>query len=109
MPDLVRHHLLLRRLEDEADVRRLLPQGDLPQGRTLKVHLPLGDTVGREDGLELPQQRGFAAAGGAAQHPEFTGAYGQLHIGQRRGALLRVGKAEAGKVKQLAHIRLLLS
>ena len=104
VPDLVRHHLMLRRLEDEADVRRLLPQGDVPQRRTLKVHLALGDAVGRQDGLELAQQRGFAAAGGAAQHPEFAGADGEVHAGQGGAALLGVGKAEAGKVEQLVHL-----
>ena len=104
VPDLVRHHLMLRRLEDEADVRRLLPQGDIPQRRTLKVHLALGDAVGRQDGLELAQQRGFAAAGGAAQHPEFAGADGEVYAGQGGAALLGVGKAEAGKAEQLVHL-----
>ena len=109
VPDLVRHHLMLRRLEDEADVRRLLPQGDIPQGRALKIDLPLGGAVGGENGLELAQQRGFAAAGGAAQHPELAGADGEVDAGEGGTALLGVGEAEAGKAEQLVHIRHLLS
>ena len=109
VPDLVRHHLMLRRLEDEADVRRLLAQGDIPQGHALKPNLPLGDAMGCENGLELTQQRGFAAAGGAAQHPEFAGANGEVDADEGGAALLGVGEAEAGKTEQLVHIRHLLS
>ena len=100
---------MLRRLEDVADVRRLLPQGDIPQGRALKVYLPLNSAVRGENGLELAQQRGFAAAGGAAQHPEFAGADGEADAGKSGAALLGVGEAEAAQAEQLVHIRRLLS
>lgn len=53
--------------------------------------LPL--PVGGEDGLEMAQQGGFPAAGGAAEHHEFPRLNPQAHPVQGLFGFFRVGKA----------------
>ena len=105
MPDLVRHHLILRGLLHKADLRRLTAAGDLGQRRAAEGDLPLPQAMGRQHRFQLPQQRGFSAAGWAAEHHERTLRHGEGDMGQRRAALLGVGKAVILQMQKLRHRR----
>ena len=63
--------LVFRRLLDEADPGGLSPWIELWQRRPFKENVPLLFSVGREDGLQLAQERGFSAAGRAAEDQKF--------------------------------------
>ena len=94
VPDLVGDDLAVRGLEDEADLRRLLLGGDVIQGPTLQGYGARPLSVGSQNGLELAQEGGFSAAGGARQHGKITGPQGQGHIREDCRFLLRVGKGQ---------------
>ena len=47
-----------------------------------------------QDGLELPQQRGFSAAGGPGHHRKIARMQREGHLPQDRLLLLRVGKGQ---------------
>ena len=103
VPHLVRHHLVLRRLQYKPDLRRLPPVGHILQRHTLKEDTALRRAVGRQHRLALAQQRGLAAARRAAQHPKLPQAHGQRYVVQRPAALLGIGEAEMLQPKHLVH------
>ena len=70
MPNLIGDDLIFRRLLHKADTGRLGPRVHLVQRRISKEDAARACAVGRKGGLQLPQQRGLAAAGGAAEHHE---------------------------------------
>ena len=102
VPHLVGDGLLLRGLQHEADIRRLAA-GQLLQRLPIEPHAALHRPVGAQGRLQLPQEGGLAAAGGAAQHPEFALPDGQLYVRQRRARLLRIGEAIVLQPHQLRH------
>ena len=63
--------LVFRRLLDEADPGGLGSGIELLQRRTFKEDFTLPFPVGREDGLQPAQERGFSAAGRAAEDQKF--------------------------------------
>ena len=103
VPHLVGDGLLLRRLQHEADIRRLTAGRQLLQRLPIEPHAALHRPVGAQGRLQLPQEGGLAAAGGAAQHPEFALPDGQLYVRQRRARLLRIGEAIVLQPHQLRH------
>ena len=103
VPHLVGDGLLLRGLQHEADIRRLAAGRQLLQRLPIEPHAALHRPVGAQGRLQLPQEGGLAAAGGAAQHPEFALPDGQLHVRQRRARLLRIGEAIVLQPHQLRH------
>ena len=94
MPDLVRHHLVLRVLLHEADTGGLRPLIQTLQRLTVKKDAAAAPPMWRHSALELPQERGLAAAGRTAEHDEFALLQLQRNILQGVSRLLRIGKAK---------------
>ena len=109
MPDLVGDGLLLRRLEDEADISGLPMGRQVIQRLTVEEDTALGRTVGAQGGLQLTEKRGLAAAGGAAEDPELALTDREGHIRQRGAGLLGVGEAKMLQTQQFRHGASLLS
>ena len=101
MPDLIRHQLIFRALLDEADALRLLPLGKAVQRSALQQQLACPASVGRQNGLQLPQQRAFAAAGGAAEHQKLALLHRQRKGAEGRLGLFRIGKGQVPDRKEL--------
>ena len=101
VPDLIRHQLILRALLDEADALRLLPLGKAVQRSALQQQLAGPASVGRQNGLQLPQQRAFAAAGGAAEHQKLAPLHRQRKGAEGRLGLFRIGKGQVPDRKEL--------
>ena len=94
VPHLVGDDLVVRILQHEADAGALLPPGQGLQGLPLKQDAPLPEAVGGQGGLELPQQGGLSAAGGAAQGDKGPRPDGQADAIQGFFILLGIGKAQ---------------
>lgn len=109
MPDLVGDGLLLRGLEDEADISGLLMGRQVIQRLTVEEDTALGRTVGAQGGLQLAEKRGLAAAGGAAEDPELALTDREGHIRQRGAGLLGIGEAKMLQTQQFRHGASLLS
>ena len=92
MPNLVRHDLILRLLQDKADALRLLPGVTVGKLPAPEQDLPRSCAVGGERRLQLAQQRGLAAAGHAAQQQKFPFFHRKRYIPQRGSGCHGVGK-----------------
>ena len=101
MPDLIRHQLIFRALLDEADALRLLPLGKAVQRSALQQQLACPASVGRQNGLQLPEQRAFAAAGGPAEHQKLALLHRQRKRAESRLVLFRIGKGQVPDRKEL--------
>ena len=93
VPHLVGDDLIVGILQNEADALALLPLGERSKRPSLEYDLALPGAVRGQNGLELPQKRGLAAAGGTAEGDEFPGADGKAQTVQRLVFLLGIGKA----------------
>ena len=95
VPHFVGDDLAVGILHDKADLRGLPAQIRLFQGRAVVEDDALPVPVGGEHGLQMPQKRGFAAAGLAAQGDIFPLLHMERHIFQRRMLRIRgVGKGQ---------------
>lgn len=73
------------------------------QRLTVKENTALGRTVGAQGGLQLTEESGLAAAGGAAEDPELALTDRKGHIRQRGAGLLGVGEAKMLQTQQFRH------
>ena len=92
MPDLVGDHLVFRRLQDESDLLGLFPLGQFPQQPSLIPDFSGEQTVRGQAGFQMPQQRGFSAAGRAAENDKFSLLNGEGNIAEGFFLPLRVCK-----------------
>ena len=104
VPDLVCDDLILRLLQNKADSRRLLPLGYGGERLAVQQHRPGLLAVGRENGFQMAQQRGFAAAGGAAQQREAAGLQRERHVLQGGTLCEGIGKRQIADLER-AHAR----
>ena len=95
MPDLIRDDLVFGALLHEANLFCLFALVKGIQISSLKQNLAASAPVRRKDGFELPQQRRFAAARGAAKHQKLARLDGQRQIGNCVFRLFRVSKIQA--------------
>ncbi|MNZ93200.1 hypothetical protein D3C78_1122580 [compost metagenome] len=72
MPHLIRYNLVIGALEHVADFRCLRTRSKLFDRPAAVSKLAAADTMRSENGLQLPEQRAFSAAGFAAKHDEFA-------------------------------------
>ena len=91
---LVRHDLIVRVLEHEADAPRLLGKGDVFQKCVPKAHRAAALAMRREAGLELAQEGRLAAATLAAEHRDRPLGDRERKIVERRARLPRIGKCQ---------------
>ena len=103
VPDLIGNDLAVRVLHDETDFRGLLAQVRPIQGRTVVEDGPLPVSVGGEDGFQVPQKGGFAAARLTAQGNIFPLLHLQGNTLQR--GMLRVCGVGKGQIfdRKLCH------
>ena len=94
VPDLVGDDLVFRRLLDKADAGRQRPLVHPVQRRIPEQNTALPGPVRGQGGLQLPQQRGLAAARGTAQHQERTLRHRQRQAVNGPGGLPRIGKGQ---------------
>ena len=91
---LVRHDLIVRMLEHEADAPRLLGKRDVLQGRAPEAHRAADRAVRCEAGLELAQESRFAAAALAAEDGDRPLRDREREVIERRARLARIGKRQ---------------
>ena len=77
VPDLVGRDLILRTLLHKADFFRLFALGQFVEILSVKQNFSGTSAMRREDSFELPEQRTFAASGGAAKHQKLPRSDGQ--------------------------------
>ena len=107
VPDLVRHDLVFRVLLHIADRDRLRELVEPVQRLPVKEDAAAAPPVRGHSGLELPQQRGLAAAGRAAEYDEIAPAQGERDVAKRRPLLLRVDECQVFGFQQcFAHVSL---
>ena len=94
MPHLIGDDLVFRRLLHKADAGSLCTLVHLLQRRIAEANAARADTVRGQRRLQLPQQRGFSAARGAAQHHKRPLRHGQRQIVDGADGLLRVGECQ---------------
>ena len=103
VPYLVRHHLVFRALQHESDPLALGPLVQAIQRLPLEEYLTLPVPVGRQHCLELAQQRGLSAPGGAAEHQELPPRHPQVQPFNGRLCLLRIVEGQAFNRKYVVH------
>ena len=81
-------------MEHKTDALALRALIQLIQSCSLKQDLAAAAAVGSQYGFELTQERGFAAAGGTAEHNKFTLTDRQRDLVQGVALLLWIGKAQ---------------
>ena len=94
VPHLVSDDLVFRRLLHKADAGGLCPRVHVLQRRIPEQDAARPDAVRGQRRLQLPQQRGLAAAGGAAQHHERALRHRQRQVVDGTDGLLRVGECQ---------------
>ena len=97
MPYEIGDDLIIRVLLYEADLRRGGQLRKLGEGFSLIKGLAGPCSHRQQAGLGMAQQRGLAAAGGAAQHHILALMYLQRDIVQRPRVSQRVGEAQVFK------------
>ena len=95
VPDLVGDDLVFGTLLHEADLFGLFALVKRIEISSLKQNFSGTSAVRGKNGFELPQQRRFAAARGAAKHQKLARLDGQRQIGNCVFRLFRVSKIQA--------------
>ena len=90
VPDLVRHHLVVRVLLHEADAFALRAQVHVRQGYAVDQDLSRQDALRRHDALQLAQHRRLAAAGRSAKHGKIALLHRKARVLYGRDILLRI-------------------
>ena len=104
VPDLVGDDLVFRALLHKADALRLLALRNVGERAAVEKDRAPVDAVGRKSGLQLAEERAFAAAGKPAERDEFARAERQAHVPQGGRKLPGVGKGQAFDAIEL-HVR----
>ena len=104
VPDLVGDDLVFRALLHKADALRLLALRNVGERAGVEKDRAPADAVGRKSGLQLAEERAFAAAGKPAERDEFARAERQAHIPQGGRELPGVGKGQVFDAIEL-HVR----
>ena len=94
VPDLVGRDLVFRTLLHKADFFRLFALVKIVKISALKEDFAASASMRRENSFELPQQRTFAASGGAAEHQKLSRSDGQRQVGNRVLFLFRICKTQ---------------
>ena len=104
VPDLVGDDLVFRALLHKADALRLLARRNVGERAAVEKDRAPADAVGRKSGLQLAEERAFAAAGKSAERDKLARAERQAHIPQGGRELPGVGKGQAFDAIEL-HVR----
>ena len=104
VPDLVGDDLVFRTLLHKADALRLLALRNVGERAGVEKDRAPADAVGRESGLQLAEERAFAAAGEPAERDKLARAERQAHIPQGGRELPGVGKGQVFDAIEL-HVR----
>ena len=80
MPDLIRDDLILRALLHKAYSFSLFALGQFIELFFVEQDFTVSASMRRENGFELPEQRTFAAPGGAAEHQKLARLDGQCKV-----------------------------
>ena len=99
MPDLVCNDLIFRALPNNAYFFCLFALVKGIKISALKQNFSGTSAVWRENGFELPQQRTFAAPGGAAEHQKLPRSDRQCEVGNRVLFLFRIRKIQVSDCK----------
>ena len=104
VPDLVGDDLVFRALLHKADALRLLALRNVGERAGVEKDRAPADAVGRKSGLQLAEERAFAAAGKSAERDKLARAERQAHVPQGGSGLPGVGKGQAFDAIEL-HVR----
>ena len=99
VPDLVGRDLIFRTLLHKADLLGLFALGQFIELLPIEQNFTGTSAMWREDGFELPQQRTFAAPGGAAEHQKLPRSDRQCEVGNRVLFLFRIRKIQVSDCK----------
>ena len=94
MPDLVRHNLVVRILQDVADLRALRAVGNLIQRHAAVAYRAAALPVRGKNALALPEQRALSASAFSAEHHKAAFLYCHVYLLQGRSRSLRILEAE---------------
>ena len=94
MPDLVCNDLIFRALPNNAYFFCLFALVKGIKISAIEQDLAASAAMRREDGFELPEQRTFAAPGGAAEHQKLSRSDGQCEVRDCLFFLFRVCKTQ---------------
>ena len=94
MPDLVGHDLIIWILHYIADPGGLFAGRYFFERSSVEAHRAAAPAMRRQHGFQVTQQRGFAAAGFAAENDIGTPFDGEIYVFERRSGCGRVAKGQ---------------
>lgn len=103
MPDLIGDDLVVGALLDKADSLRLLPLVHRIQWLSFKKNGAAPASMGCKHRFQLPQQRGFSAAGGTTEHQKLSSPDRQSQMLQNSPRLFRIGKTKVFDYNGICH------